>query len=170
MPLLEKFGPTQILLAKISGKMPFESRLNSTGFTLIELVIVIIVLGIIAAVAIPKMGDVSQNSKANATRSEMLMLKRAIIGNPQVIAGNRFVNTGFEGDVGHPPVTLSELAIKPDSIASYDKFTRHGWNGPYIDSSANNYLKDAWNVAYLYDGLNRKITSVGSPDSIIISF
>jgi prepilin-type N-terminal cleavage/methylation domain-containing protein len=150
--------------------MLHESRLNSSGFTLIELIIVIIVLGIIAAVAIPKMGDVSQNSKKNATRSEMQILKRAIIGNPQVIAGNRFVNTGFEGDVGHPPVTLSELAIKPDSISTYDKFIRQGWNGPYVDSAGNNYLKDAWNIAYLYDGTNRKITSVGSPDSIVISF
>ncbi|MEE9442906.1 MAG: prepilin-type N-terminal cleavage/methylation domain-containing protein [candidate division Zixibacteria bacterium] len=150
--------------------MPVEKRLNSSGFTLIELIIVIIVLGIVAAVAIPKMGDVSQNSKTNATRTEMLTLKRAIIGNPQVIAGNRHANPGFEGDVGHPPITLSELAIKPDSIATYDRFLHRGWNGPYVDSAGNDYLKDAWDVAYIYDGINRKITSAGGPDSIVVSF
>ena len=97
---------------------------HSPGFTLIELVIIIVVLGIIAAVAIPKMGTLTDNSRVNATLAEMHMLKRAIVGNPQIVTGGRYVDAGFEGDVGHPPASLSELGVKPDSLPVFNNFIR----------------------------------------------
>lgn len=42
---------------------------TQTGFTLIELVIVIIVLGLLAAVAVPKFIDLSSDAKTAATNS-----------------------------------------------------------------------------------------------------
>lgn len=140
------------------------------GFTLIELVMIIVVLGLVAAIVIPQMGGLSENSRVTATKSEMLMLKRAIIGNPSVVAGGRYFDVGFEGDVGHPPASLSDLGIKPDSIPAYDKSTRIGWNGPYVDTSGGEYLTDAWGAAYIYDSGLRRILSVGGPDTIIASF
>lgn len=41
----------------------FKHRLNNQGFTLIELVIIIVILGILAAVAIPKYSDISGEAK-----------------------------------------------------------------------------------------------------------
>lgn len=140
------------------------------GFTIIELVMVIVVLGIIAAIAIPRMGGMSESSRINATKSELLMLKRAIVGNPSVASGGRYIDVGYEGHMGHPPVSLSELGVKPDSLPFYDKFTRLGWNGPYVDTSGDDYLKDAWGVDYVYDGIARTIIALGGPDSIAISF
>lgn len=140
------------------------------GFTIIELVMVIVVLGIVAAIAIPLMGGIAESSRINATKSEMLMLKRAIVGNSTIVGGGRYIDVGFEGDIGHPPISLLELGVKPDSLSPYDKFTRIGWNGPYIDTSEDNYLRDAWGVEYLYNADARIIASVGGTDTLRISF
>lgn len=140
------------------------------GFTLIELVMIIVVLGLLAAIIVPQIGGLSDSSRITATKSEMLMLKRAIIGNPSAVGGGRYFDVGFEGDIGHPPANLSDLGIKPDSIPAYDKFTRIGWNGPYIDTSGGEYLTDAWGAAYIYNPDLRRIMSVGGPDTIIASF
>jgi hypothetical protein len=146
------------------------SKLGRGGFTLVELVIIIVTLGILAAVAIPRFADMAESSKINATKKEMRELKRAIVGNPDAVSGGEYVDRGFEGDVGFAPSKLEDLVVKPDSVASYDKLTRLGWNGPYIDSSGGDYLKDAWGVNYVYDPANRRIISVGGPDSIIVTF
>jgi prepilin-type N-terminal cleavage/methylation domain-containing protein len=140
------------------------------GFTIIELVMVIVVLGIVAAIAIPRMSGISESSRINATKSELLALKKAIVGNPAIAAGGRYIDVGFEGHIGHPPTSLTELGIKSDSLPYYDKFTRMGWNGPYIDTANNEYLRDAWGVDYIYNSAARLIISVGGSDTIAVSF
>jgi len=145
-------------------------ELDQGGFTLIELVIIIVILGILAAVAIPKFSDITDSSKITATKKELQNLKRAIDGNPETITGGSYIDRGFEGDVGFVPSRLQDLVVKPDSVASYNKLTRLGWNGPYIDSSSGNYLKDAWEINYVFQPSNRRIISVGGSDSIIVSF
>jgi prepilin-type N-terminal cleavage/methylation domain-containing protein len=141
-----------------------------SGFTLIELIIIIVVLGILATFSIAKYSDFLQESKIAATRSEMVTIKRAIIGNPQMIVGGRYIDVGFVGNVGHPPAQLSELVRKPDSISAYNIISRLGWNGPYLDSAGNDYLKDAWGRDYAYNPTARTITSVGSGANIVVSF
>lgn len=146
------------------------AKLGQRGFTLIELVIIIVTLGILAAVAIPKFTDLAESSKITATKKELLALKGAISGNAEAIAGGKYVDRGFEGDVGFVPSRLQDLAAKPDSVSTYNKLTGLGWNGPYIDSSESNYLNDAWGVAYVYEPSNRRIVSVGGSDSVIATF
>lgn len=51
---------------------------NRSGFTLIELVIVVLVLGIIAAVAAPKLFDVTTDARENATRQSLTTIRNAI--------------------------------------------------------------------------------------------
>jgi prepilin-type N-terminal cleavage/methylation domain-containing protein len=157
-----------MLSVKITGKMPPNGRCR--GFSLIELVMVIVILGIVAAVAIPRMGGISESAKVNITRSEMMVLKKAIVGNPRAMAGGKYVDAGFEGDIGLPPDRLEDLAVKPDSLLDFNKFTGLGWNGPYIDSTADDYLSDAWGSSYVYDHNGRTIKSVGGSDTITLNF
>ncbi|UCC44552.1 MAG: prepilin-type N-terminal cleavage/methylation domain-containing protein [Candidatus Zixiibacteriota bacterium] len=147
------------------------TRLGQMGFTLIELVIVIVTLAIVAAVAIPKYADMAESARVNATKKEMTELKHALVGNPSAIAGGEYVDRGFEGDVGFAPSSLTDLAVRPGSLAVYDPITRLGWNGPYIDSSGGDYLKDAWGNNYSYQPSGRLIVSTGGGgDSIKVSF
>ncbi len=136
-----------------------------SGFTLIELTIIIIVLGVIAAVGIPVMGNMINSSKINATKSELTTLKTAIVGK-----SSSGVIRGYESDVGLSPPDLQALFTKPGPVADWDRFTQTGWNGPYIEGSDGEYLKDAWNVDYVYDSIGRTIRSVGGVDTITVAF
>lgn len=63
---------------------------NQTGFTLIELVIIIAVLGILAAVAIPKYANITAESKEASARGALGGLRSGIT----IFYANKAVTTG----------------------------------------------------------------------------
>ena len=145
-------------------------RRGSDGFTLIEIVIVIVVLGIIASIAIASIGDFISESRVSATRSEMLEIKKAIVGDPQVVSAGKHTSRGFLGDCGFIPERLQDLIARPDSVPTFNKIEGFGWNGPYVDSSGGEYLTDAWGAPYAYDPSGRSMVSNGGSETITITF
>ena len=147
-------------------KTIFKPGINGgSGFTLIELVIVIVILGVLASVGIPVIGGMIESSKENATKRELILLKTAIVG--QTGAAEL---RGYENDVGSLPPDLTGLVSKPGSVANWDRFTQTGWNGPYIESTNNEYLVDAWGINYIYDAGARTIRSAGGSDTLTVAF
>lgn len=57
---------------------PNTSRASRAGFTLVELVVVVLVLGILAAVAAPKMFDTYSDARVSATRQSLSVVRDSL--------------------------------------------------------------------------------------------
>jgi general secretion pathway protein G len=146
------------------------------GLTLLEIVVVLLLIGLVAAVAVPRVIDLMGPSKRTLTEREMLNLKKAIVGNPDMVAAGSYSQRGYEGDVGALPNSLTDLVTKPAAVSNWDPLTKRGWNGPYIDAQTGDYLRDAWGTNYTYAKASRTITSygpdkaAGGGDDLIVQF
>ena len=71
------------------------------GFTLIELMIVVVIIGILAAIAVPKFHDVAENSRRSACRANM----RTIASQQVIYIVRNSVYADNLGDLGLAGVT-----------------------------------------------------------------
>ncbi len=119
---------------------------SNKGFTLIEVLLVIIVIGILAAVAFRSMDVALDNSRWDATAQEMEKLSWAVAGNPDLFANGVRSDFGYVGDVGSLPPNLDALVTNPGGYAT--------WKGPYIQNdftqNPNDYKTDGWGNLYTY--------------------
>jgi general secretion pathway protein G len=143
------------------------------GFTLTELIIVIILLGILASVAIPRIGNILTQARITATRGEMETLARAFAG-----------EESFMSHIGRLPTTaegLPALITAPAGVAPWNKWTERGWRGPYVEANGDEYRRDAWGRLYIYERLagtttRGRLTShgpdgvAGGGDDIVLEF
>jgi len=97
--------------------------INQKGFTLIELVIIIAVLGILAAVAIPKYANITSESKEAAARGALGGLRSGITifyANEAVTTGNAnwpsLVQLSLPGSVMEQAIPANPYQ-NPDSAA-----------------------------------------------------
>ena len=93
---------------------------KQTGFTLVELMIVVAIVGILAAVAIPKYQEYTRNAIVQAAFAEAHRYKKAV----ELCLGIYDYNDCYEGNAGIPPANDTVYYIDEGWI--YIRFS-----GPY---------------------------------------
>lgn len=140
-----------------------------SGFTLVEILMVIALIAIVSAIAVPQFVDFRTDAKKAVTQDRMGSLRAAIVGDA------RSGKTGYLSHFGSPPAALADLAIR-GTQAAYDPINKTGWNGPYVDSTVAGWDKDGWGTAYQYNATTRMIRSCGpdltcgNADDLVVSF
>lgn len=131
---------------------------SQNGYTLIEMVLVLVIIGIIATVGLNSLTAVNQTNRIEQTRAELDRLAVALVGNRALVSSGVRTDFGYVGDVGSLPPNLDALISNPGGYAT--------WKGPYygdefsIDGSSSTFKLDAWGKAYTYSG-GPTITSTG---------
>jgi prepilin-type N-terminal cleavage/methylation domain-containing protein len=122
--------------------------MNNRGYTLIEMVLVIVIIGILAGIAVQSLNTSDQNRRLEETIVEMEDIGRAIAGDERLITDGTRTDFGYVGDVGSLPSNLDDLVANPGGYST--------WDGPYIRNNFNenseDYKRDAWNNPYVYAG------------------
>ncbi len=98
---------------------------TSQGFSLIELLVVLVILGLIAGLVVPNVMQRGEDAKVRAANAEIQRISMAV--------------DEFYLDSGRAPRELRELVERPANATN--------WNGPYINASN---LNDPWENPYQY--------------------
>ena len=115
--------------------------MNNKGFTLIELVIIMVVLGILAAVAVPRMGNTISSSEEAAENTVIASLRSAV----EVYAMDQVVENSNKS---YPMNPFDELDKLPDGYTGMGTPDEDGeWvftGDSYVAHQRNDNNKYKW--------------------------
>jgi type II secretion system protein G len=114
------------------------NRKRQSGFTLVEILIVVIILGILAAIVIPQFTNASTSARTSAVVSQLQTLRSQI----QLFKLQH--DDTIPTLVGTSPACWNQLMIKTDVNGTVD--TTAGLYGPYLQSVPVNPLNSNANV------------------------
>ena len=101
------------------------------GFTLIEMLVVLVLIGLLAGLVGPKLFGKVDSSKVQTAQTQVKMMKGAL--------------ESMRLDIGRLPSTQEGLALL--TTPPQDEKTRARWRGPYLDGDMP---LDPWDTPYQY--------------------
>ncbi|MEQ8733649.1 MAG: type II secretion system major pseudopilin GspG [Rhodospirillaceae bacterium] len=110
---------------------PREHSANYRGFTLLEMLVVLVIIGLVASLVGPQLLGRVDSSRVTAADTQIRMLKGAL--------------DTLRLDVGRYPTTEEGLSILMTAPA--DDRTRRKWQGPYLSEGVP---LDPWGSPYQY--------------------
>jgi general secretion pathway protein G len=112
-----------------SRNLPIQNRKSKieNGFTLVELLLVLVILATLAAIVLPRFTGTSQRARVTAAVTQISTFKTAL--------------NAYEVDMGTYPRSLQDLIVRPQNAGQ-------NWHGPYLDSDT--IPKDPWGNDYIY--------------------
>jgi general secretion pathway protein G len=116
-------------------------KIHRGGFTLIELMLVLVILGVLAAIVVPKLAGRSEEAKIKACKAEISILSGAL--------------DTFEVDNGRYPTTEEGLRALVEQPANAESWRPYIKGGVPMDQWKHEYV-------YVYPGRN-------TPDSFDLS-
>jgi general secretion pathway protein G len=105
-------------------KLPVQPTKLRRAFTLVEMLLVVTIIGILAALVIPKIVGRSEQARTTAVRADLASIKTAL--------------DAFEVDNGAYPKSAMDLMTAPANAPH--------WHGPYLDKIP----QDPWGFNYIY--------------------
>ena len=106
-------------------------RNTKGGFTLIEILMVVVIIGILVGLAVPRLGGRVREARLAAAKAD--------------IQNNGMALRLYEVDNGAYPASLQALLTKPGNAPH--------WRGPYLEQGLP---KDPWGNAYQYSSPGSK--------------
>lgn len=107
------------------GKSRYPAAGGMRGFTLVELLLVLMILALIGGLVLPRIIGKAEGAKVKAAALQVDRLAMAV--------------ESYYLDTGSTPDNLDLLISEPGNVK--------GWNGPYVRASL---LKDPWGRGYEY--------------------
>jgi general secretion pathway protein G len=108
-----------------------QTRFRQTGFTLLELLVVLVIIGLLGSLVGPKLFSKADTAKVQTAQTQVKMLKGAL--------------ETMRLDIGRFPTAAEGLALLNEQPK--DERIAARWKGPYLDEALP---ADPWGNAYQY--------------------
>ena len=102
-----------------------EIRNRRRAFTLVEMLLVVTIIGILAALVIPRIAGTGERARITAAKADINGGIKSALG-------------AYEVDNGNYPKNLQDLLVQPSNARN--------WHGPYLEKLP----LDPWGSAYVY--------------------